>query len=132
MLGLQTVMNQLLAEYGDEVYKVSKECLDDTVREAVEELRSVRRFAPGGHPSGDYSGSWTNEEQYKKRWQTVQIVYNEDHYRLTHLLEKGHAVRNGTSRRKLGDAPAYPHIKKVEENVKKELPKKVKEAIERL
>lgn len=131
VLGLESVMNQLLAEYGDDVYEVSQECLDETVRQAVEDLRSVNHFAPGGRPSGEYSGSWTSEERYKKRWKTVQVVYNEEHYRLTHLLEKGHVSKNGTGRT-FGRVSAYPHIAKVEESVKEELPKRIKEAIERL
>lgn len=132
VLNLQKVLTELLNEYGDDVYEVLEKSVDDVVHDAVYSLRSVNHFSDKGHPSGAYAASWTNEEvATKKRLVTKQIVYNEEHYRLTHLLENGHVVKNGTGR-VLGHAPAYPHIKKVEDEVKEELVKTVKKEIENL
>lgn len=56
-----------------------------------------------------YAKSW----KVRKEGLDTYIVYNEKHYRLTHLLEKGHdIIRNG---RKVGRAKAYPHIKQAEQ-----------------
>lgn len=55
---------------------------------------------------------------YAKSWKakflggTEYVVYNEKHYRLTHLLENGHdLISHG---KKVGRVKAYPHIKKAE------------------
>ena len=54
-------------------------------------------------------------------------IENKTEYRLTHLLEFGHAIRRGG--RKIGDARAFEHIapvaKKAEENLTKNIIKRV-------
>lgn len=65
--------------------------------------------------SGDYAADWTVKEvtgkkRYKYRMGTSKyVVHNKGHYQLTHLLEEGHATKDGTSR-----VPAQPHIEPVE------------------
>ena len=52
------------------------------------------------------------------------IVYNKKHYRLTHLLEYGHAIARGTGR-----TPAKPHIKAVDEMVQSDFVNRVVKGI---
>jgi hypothetical protein len=62
-------------------------------------------------------------KQEKSNWgSNTYIVYNKKHYRLTHLLEFGHVVKNGT-KRVVGKAGAIEHIKPMEEWVQNQLPK---------
>ena len=48
---------------------------------------------------------------------------NKTNYRLTHLLEFGHNLKNGEK------AKAIPHIRKVEEKMSKEFEEKLKKKI---
>ena len=122
---LDKVMGEILEQYGDDVYEVLDDCVKDVSEEAAQKLRGVSSFATGGHTK--YSSSWTSEKK-SGRTQTKATVYNEEHYRLTHLLEKGHVIRNGTGRT-FGKTGAYPHIAPVSEWVDEELPKKVERGI---
>ena len=51
--------------------------------------------------------------------------YNDKHYQLTHLLEKGHALVNG------GRARAFPHIGPVAERAEENLIDNILQFIER-
>lgn len=72
-------------------------------------LKELHNAKPAG--SGVY-GSW---DEYNKSWTSVQktnskqkfkyvTIHNKKHYRLTHLLEKGHKLAKG------GEAKAFEHI----------------------
>lgn len=98
----------------------------ETAQDAVKELRSAH--PPG---SGEY-GSW---DAYNKGWSIFQTktdrkkhvsatIHNKTHYRLTHLLEKGHAKVNG------GRTRAFPHIAPVEQKSEEELVKNIRKNIE--
>lgn len=126
---LQQTVKKILDEYGDKVYDVLDDCVKNVSDEAAEKLRGVATFSPRGRPSGAYSKSWVSEKQRTGRLTVKYVVHNEEHYRLAHLLEKGHALRNGG--REVGKSPAYPHIKPVEEWAQNELPQKVKMEIEK-
>lgn len=89
-----------------------------TAKQAAEELRNAH---PNG--SGKY-GSW--DKKYNKGWKVMQTktdkrynkkatVHNATDYQLTHLLEKGHALRGG------GRAQAFPHIAPVADKCEDEL-----------
>ncbi len=70
--------------------------------------KQIGEKAPVGK-TGRYSKSWrvkTTEENSQK---LVQTVYSPKRYMLAHLLEKGHAKRNG------GRTRAIPHIAPAEQ-----------------
>lgn len=123
MLNLDSTINELLEQFDKDVYKVMDASVDEVANESANKLRSVS-FKTGG----EYSASWVSDKEPSGRLATKRIVRNEGHYRLTHLLEKGHVVRNGRSRitgRSYGRAAAYPHIAPVEDWARSELPKMV-------
>ena len=107
-----------------------KDCEDgvlDTAEEAVKELRQAN--PPG---SGEYQ-SW---KKYNSGWgikatirgkKTSAVVHNKKEYRLTHLLEFGHALVAGG--RRVGRTRAFEHIapvaKRAEENLVKNIRKRV-------
>lgn len=128
-LQLDETVNALLGQYGDKVYDVLKDCVKEVSDAAVEKLKSVTNFAPTGHPSGAYSRDWKQEEVKVGRLATKRVVHNAEHYRLTHLLEKGHVSRNGTHRT-FGKVPAYPHIAPVNEWANEELPRLVERKLQ--
>lgn len=132
LINLDSAISEILAEYEGDVYKVLGYCIGEVSFEATEKLQSVDHFAPDGHVTGAYSGDWTHERVLAKRIYTKEVVYNEDHYQLTHLLENGHAVKNGTGRVRGARAGAYPHIKPVEEWAQQELPRAVERELKHL
>lgn len=81
----------------------------ETAKETVEELRKT---SPVG-TTGDYAESWNQkrDSSIRGKWRFSRVVYSKKpDYRLTHLLEHGHAKVNG------GRVKGQPHIKKAEEN----------------
>lgn len=114
----------VLSQYGEQVNEVMGESIDSVSKQAVEKLQSVQTFAPNGNPTGAYSASWKAEEVKTGRLSQKRVIHNQEHYRLTHLLEKGHVLKNGTGRT-FGRVPAYPHIGDVNEYVAQELPKEI-------
>lgn len=110
---LANIVNKLLQEYGDEVYKAAGEAVQEVADEATNELHTA-----GSFKGRKYRNSWTNEVK-KRAGYTDAVVFNQRHYRLTHLLEFGHAKRNG------GRTREFPHIApindKVEENFERKL-----------
>lgn len=76
----------------------------------------------------NYPRGWTTENKRRKGQQTSEI-HNKTYYRLTHLLENGHVIKNGTGRT-YGNTRAFPHIEAVDKKSVELLDKKIREAIE--
>lgn len=114
---LMRILDEYIELTDDAVEKSAKK----TARDTVQTLRNTSPRRAGG---GGYASGWTTK---KKGLGTV--VYNKTDYQLTHLLEKGHVIRNkyGT----YGRAPAQVHIapaeekgsREFEENIRRELSK---------
>lgn len=106
---LQSVVSKYLEEYGKEVTNAVNETVQAVADNATAELKSAGTFK-----GRKYRGSWTNEVK-KKAGYTDATVFNQKHYRLTHLLEFGHAIKRGG--RKVGSAAAFPHIAPVNDKI---------------
>lgn len=92
-----------LKAYSSEVEQDLQAAKKEIADKAVQELKSSTGFQ-------DRTG------RYRKGWRAKKVgdnyvVYNATDASLTHLLEKGHALRNG------GRSKAFTHIKPVEEMV---------------
>lgn len=96
-----------LNEYTEEV----TDALEDTKKElANEAVKTLRQTSPKRR--GKYQKGWT-----KTKRGTKYVVHNRV-YQLPHLLEKGHAKRNG------GRVGAIVHIKPVEDRIAREAPER--------
>lgn len=111
-----------LSKWSDEVENNIKQAVDESMKELVD---TTKRDAPVRVPNGgDYKRSISSkvtiskDHEYQKTW-----FVKAPHYRLTHLLEKGHQKRGG------GWVDARPHIGNNAERVKQQFELKVKEAI---
>lgn len=91
-------------EWSQDIADATIKAVAETTAETVLELKrtSPRREGPNG---GAYAKDWTRSALEKSRYGLVNVVHNKGHYRLTHLLEKGHANARGGGR-----TPAHPHI----------------------
>lgn len=108
-----------LSTYTQEIADGVKAAADTTAKEL---LNNTRADAPVR--SGDYKKAMAiktrHESNYEKR---LTWYVKPPHYRLTHLLEKGHAKRGG------GRVKAYPHVAKNEEKAIADFEDRVKEVI---
>lgn len=66
------------------------EIVEQHARELSTHIKSASSVAFG---NGDYANSWTYGIR-KDRKGKYCVVYNAEHYRLTHLLEHGHYIAN--------------------------------------
>lgn len=100
-------------------------------RQTAGELKNVNRVSsPDGGTSNiwrTYPKGWTAKNTRSKGKQLSE-VHNATQYRLTHLLENGHVIKNGTGR-VYGNTRAFPHISKAETKAVELLEKKIKEVI---
>lgn len=113
MDSLAIAITKELKDYTEEVAEEVTKIAKDVAIESAEKLheRSPKR-------TGNYSKGWDVRE-VKGGYE----VYNKTVPYLTHLLEKGHAKRNG------GRTEPIPHIAPVEEEAISEFEKRVEGAI---
>lgn len=99
------VVQKYLEEQRYEIIDCMSEAIDEVAKESVKKLKAE---SPRG-ATGTYYKGWTYTIE-KGRLQHGSVVYGKSGtYQLAHLLEFGHAKRNG------GRTNAIPHIQKVEE-----------------
>lgn len=98
-----TTAHQMLEEFEGNCNTAVREAIVETADKIVEILKSAGDF--GGTK---YRRSWKSKI-VQTRMSTQAIVHNAKHYRLTHLLEFGHAKQNG------GRTRAFPHIEPINE-----------------
>lgn len=100
-------IQKVLIEYNDELDEIVIDEADSTINAAKGELQIV---SPKDRPQ--YANSWrVGTRQQGKRYYS-KAVYNEKDYRLTHLLEFGHATKSG------GRTKAKPHVRPTEQKYK--------------
>lgn len=113
-----------LDEYKDVCQDALKNAVDQASKETVDQLKST-----SPRRTGKYAKSWTSKKDtnYNGSGQYGKIVYNKDHYRLTHLLENGHRiVRKGKT---YGHVKAYPHIASAEQNAENIVMERLKRSL---
>lgn len=104
---------KILGEYVDDVDRKSDAC----VRKVAQKGRlALRKASP--KQEGEYAKGWSYRVT-RKRLDTTAVIYNGAKPGLPHLLEYGHATRNGTGRT-YPPTPAHPHIAPIEEQIDKE------------
>lgn len=114
--------------YTEEVSEAVSKAVQDVGKDSAKELRTINQVS-GSNVWEQYPKGWAVQNT-KRKGRTISEVHNKEHYRLTHLLENGHVIKNGTGRT-YGSTRKFEHIKPVEEKAVKELEKKIMEAIEK-
>lgn len=88
---LASVVNSYLDEFGDEAYRANNEAIRKVAKDVTKDLKKAGSF--GG--SGAFRKSIGAEIENTRVGLTATIGAKAPHYRLTHLLEFGHAKQNG-------------------------------------
>jgi hypothetical protein len=110
-----------LAEYSQDVVEKVNVSSEKIGKEAVKQLRQT-----SPKKTGKYAKSWTMTTEKAIGQPDLRTIHAKaPHYRLTHLLEHGHAKRGG------GRVEGKPHIRPAEEMVIREFMAEVEEAIKR-
>lgn len=113
MVDLAKEIAKVLQEYTNEVTEGLEKAKEEVAKEAVKELKKTSPKL-----TGDYAKGWRT-----KRIGTAQVVHNATNYQLTHLLEHGHAKREG------GRVAGIPHIEPAEQRAIDEYTKQVEKVI---
>ena len=100
-------INTQMEEYATLATTEMKAAVKKTATSVKKEIQSN---AP--EDTGAYKKSWATKTQSQGTHSISMVVYSKNRYQLAHLLEKGHALRNG------GRVAARPHIAPAEENGK--------------
>ena len=103
-----------------------KDLVTDDMKAAVRKAgKSVKNDIRANAPkkTGAYSKSWTVKTTKETSDSLELTVCSPSKYQLAHLLEKGHAKRNG------GRTKAIPHIAPAEKKAVKELEDDIKRSL---
>ena len=95
---LANAITRAISEYTEDVSDAIAVAVDETAKECVEEIKANSRFK-----TGNYSKGWKVVKQ-DRHGVVSRAIWNPEHYRLVHLLEKGHAKRGG------GRVAGRPHV----------------------
>lgn len=121
--------NTKIEDMASEVARIFTEyakATDETVQKAVNQTsKDTAALLQQNSPKdrGEYAANWKYGPDTRKRSKNAKVVYNKKYYRLTHLLENGHAKRGG------GHTKAQPHIGPAADKAEQELLKLIKEGI---
>ena len=116
-------VSQVFADYCDDVVNAVNGAAEEVAKACAQDLR---QNSP--KDSGRYARSWKVKRQRGTGGKTqIWVVYNEKHYRLTHLLERGHLKAGGEDR-----VRAIPHIEPARDEAEAMFEQKALEAIGRV
>lgn len=107
---LDEAVSELLEEYADVTAETLKTAVNNAGNLAKKEIQAT---AP--KQTGQYAKSWKARKTRETATNYQVTVYSSSRYRLAHLLEHGHAKRNG------GRVRAFPHIAPAEEKAEDQL-----------
>ncbi|MGK8427398.1 HK97 gp10 family phage protein [Bacillus cereus] len=108
-----------LRRYSQVISEDVEQITDELTSEGVEKIKNNIRNKKLIR-SGSYVKGWTRKKVGKSIF-----IHNRTDYRLTHLLEKGHATANG------GRVFGTPHIAPVEDWMVSAYEKRIEKAIEK-
>lgn len=117
---LSTAVKRELEEYCD--------FTAEEVKKIVEEVgENVKKEIQANAPvdTGAYRKSWKVTKSKETATSKTVVIHSDKRYRLTHLLEKGHAKRGG------GRVAAKVHIAPAEANAEKQLMERVERSLKK-
>ncbi len=104
-----------LESYSDDISEVVEEVSNKIGKEAVNEIQQT-----SPKKRGSYAKGWKLKKDKLGKGRYSVKIYNKTDYQLTHLIEFGHATRNGKRTK------AIPHIRPVEKKYSEKYEKELK------
>ena len=112
-------VSKMLDNYSTEVQDEIERVIFENCEKAKADLQNERSTYQVR--TGKYNKGWKVKKTKNSKY-VEGIVYNTQ-YQLTHLLEKGHLLRNG------GKTRAFPHIGPVNDRTQKRVVEEIERAI---
>lgn len=116
----------LLDQYTDEVQEALKYAIPEVANETKKKVQqNARAKSPKLNRTGAYIKGWSVKKTVGVNF-VAAVVHNKDQYRIAHLLEHGHIVKNGTGRigsNKQTKVDGIEHIAPAEQWANEELAK---------
>lgn len=116
------VLKGIISEYGEEARYEIGDAMRETGKALVKEVK-----AKSPKKSGNYRMGWKSETK-EFRLDASTVIYNQNAYQLTHLLEFGHALYLGG--RYAGEVGAKPHMAPVQDMAAEVFERKLREEME--
>lgn len=121
-ISIDKLQKEILKALELEVDDIEEDVQELSKEKAEEACRELQNISP--HNKGEYANSWETKKGESGKGQYSTVVHNKKHYRRTHLLEFGHANRDGSR------TAAQPHIRKTEDKYVEEYVKELEKRIE--
>ena len=119
---LTSEITKQLAGYAEQLKADLGDVFDGVASKALTEIKTASQNA--GFEDRNYSKGWAKVVQLNKVTGIYHAtIHNRKYYRLTHLLEKGHAKTNG------GRTRAFPHIAPTQDKIDRLLVEEIEKAI---
>ena len=115
-------ISKILEEYSYEIQDGITELAEEIANEGKNKLKNNKDTYKVR--TGKYNKGWRVKTEKGARY-VHTTIHNATDYQLTHLLENGHATRNG------GRTKAYKHIEPVADDCSEKFEREVEELIER-
>lgn len=121
----KVTVDQMEKAIMDELKEYADLATSDMKSAVQETAKSVRKDIQAGAPvrTGAYKRSWSVKKMSENANSLTVVVHSRNRYQIAHLLEHGHAKRNG------GRTRATPHIAPAEKRGEEELTRKIKERL---
>lgn len=114
---------KIFDEYDRDMKRKVNNSVDKVAKESVQKLKDT-----SPKKTGDYAKGWKLKRERGRNGINDVTIHNATDYRLTHLLENGHVIRNkkGT----YGRTSGRKHIKPVEEYFNSEVVEEIERELE--
>ena len=121
---LQSAVATVLQEYEESMTENVQRVTNDLAKQGLSKVKAASPVSGKSPKRSAYKSGW-EKKVIVNRFGASAIIYNGKYPGLVHLLEKGHALRNG------GRARAQVHVAPVQDWMNEELRKRIEEAIKK-